>query len=187
MLHLMPLAHPIKPPLVIIRPGAYYRIQEMKNICDLNEVDEDVCSNHRLSCSCGLDYANLVFKNHVLHPMVISNLYCPKCSQNVDVDDERMLVDNDWILEFDLALARGFLQRANLSTIDLSPVFLFDHGYATWNGFTPNELDHRLAERQEIIALADQNMHQYLAEIKRWGCERAQKFREAGWRKALSC
>jgi hypothetical protein len=98
-----------------------------------------------------------------------------------------MLVDNDWILEFDLFLARGFLQRANISTAQFSPVFLFDEGYATWNGFTPNELDQRLAERQEIIALAKKDMRRYLTEIKRWGCERAQRFREAGWRKALGC
>ncbi len=98
-----------------------------------------------------------------------------------------MVVDNNWVLEFDLLLARGLLQRASVGTDQLSPAFLFDHGYATWNGFTPNELDQRLTERQEIIALAAQDMRQYLAEIKRWGSERAQKFREAGWRKAQWC
>ena len=144
-----------------------------------------MCSNHRLSCSCGDSYANLLFKNHVLQPVVISNLYCPKCSKNLDVDGERMLVDNDWVLEFDLVLARSFLQRANLSTAQFSPAFLFDEGYATWNGFTPNELDQRLTERKEIVALAEQDMRYYLVEIKRWGCDRARKFRDAGWRKAL--
>ena len=119
--------------------------------------------------------------------MVVSNLYCPSCSKNVDVDVECMLVDKDWILQFDLVLARGLLQRRNVGTEQLSPAFVFDHGYATWNGFTPNELDQRLTERQEIIALAAQDMHQYLAAIKRWGCGRAQRFREAGWRKALCC
>ena len=143
-----------------------------------------MCSNHRLSCSCGENQANILFKNHILNPMVICKLYCPECSESVDVDLECMLVDNQWVLELDLPLARGFLQSARVNTTYLSPTFLFDHGYVTWNGLTPNELDQRLVEREEIIAIADQDMHQYLAEIKRWGCERAQKFRQAGWRKA---
>lgn len=143
-----------------------------------------MCSNHRLSCSCGENQANILFKNHILNPMVICKLYCPECSKSVDVDLECMLVDNHWMLEFDLPLARGFLQRARVNTTYLSPTFIFDHGYATWNGFTPNELEQRLVERERIIALADQDMRHYLAEIKRWGCERAQKFRQAGWRKA---
>jgi hypothetical protein len=98
-----------------------------------------------------------------------------------------MLTDNDWILEFDLFLARGCLHRANITTPHLSPEFIFDQGYASWNGFTPHELDQRLTERQEIIGLADQDMHLYLAEIKRWGSARVKKFREAGWRKAQFC
>lgn len=146
-----------------------------------------MCSNHRLACSCGQNQANLLFKNHILHPVVIINLYCPECSKNLDLDGECMLVDNDWVLEFDLVVARGFLQRANVHTAHLSPAFLFDHGYASWNGFTPNELEQRLVERQEIIPLADQDMRQYLDELKRWGCDRAQKFRKAGWRKAQRC
>ena len=143
-----------------------------------------MCSNHRLSCSCGENQANILFKNHILNPMVICELYCPECSKRVKIDVECMLVDNHWVLEFDLPLARVFLQRANVSTAYLSPAYLFDQGYATWNGFTPNELDKRLVERQEIIALADQDMRQYPVEIKRWGCDRAQKFRQVGWRKA---
>ena len=98
-----------------------------------------------------------------------------------------MLEDNDWILEFDLTVARGSLHFANIHTADLSPAFLFDQGYASWNGFTPDELDQRLEERKQIIALADQDMHLYLTEIKRWGSARVRKFREAGWRKAQLC
>ena len=146
-----------------------------------------MCSNHRLPCSCGRNYANLMFKNHILHPNVVSNIYCPECSKNVNLDLECMLADNDWILEFDLRLAGGCLQQANISAVHLSPAFLFDQGYASWNGFTPNELDQRLVERQDILALADRDMRLYLAELKRWGCERVQKFREAGWRKAQCC
>jgi hypothetical protein len=75
------------------------------------------------------------------------------------------------------------LHRANIHTADLSPSFIFDQGYASWNGFTPDELDQRLAERRQIIALTAEDMHLYLAEIKRWGSARVKNFREAGWPK----
>jgi len=146
-----------------------------------------MCSNHRVSCSCGRKQANLFFKNHILNLSVISNIFCPECSRNVNFDAKSMLKDNDWILEFDLVLARGCLHSASTNTADLSPAFIFDQGYASWNGFTPDELDQRLVERQQIIGLADQDMRLYLAEIKRWGSARVKKFREAGWRKAQFC
>ena len=98
-----------------------------------------------------------------------------------------MIVDKQWVLEFDLRLASEYLKRAQIHSDLLSSSFLFDQGYATWNGLTPNELEQRLEERQEIIALASQNMHLYLSEMKRWGCERVRKLREAGWRKAQQC
>ena len=146
-----------------------------------------MCSNHRLACSCGRNKANIMFKNHILPPMVVSNLYCPECSENVVLQVECMIFDNNWIMEFDVTLADGYLKRVNVDTDCINPEFLFDEGYATWNGFTPNDLDHRLTEREKIVALAAHDMRQYLAEMKRWGCERVQKFREAGWRKAQQC
>jgi hypothetical protein len=147
----------------------------------------EVCNNHRIACKCGQKQANLLFKNNIFDLSVLNNLFCPDCSRNVNFDGESMLEDNDWILEFDLAIACRRLRRSNIPTADLSPAFIFDQGYATWNGFTPDELDQRLVERKQIIALAEQDMHLYLAAIKRWGSTRVKKFREAGWRKAQFC
>ena len=146
-----------------------------------------MCNNHRVSCNCGQNQANLLFTNHILHLSVIRNIFCPECSRNVSFDGETMLKDNNWILDFDLVAAHGCLRRANICTTDLNPAFIFDPGDATWNGFTPNELDQSLVERQQIIRLAEQDMYLYLAEIKRWGSARVKKFREAGWRKAQCC
>lgn len=146
-----------------------------------------MCNNHRLSCNCGQNQANLFFKNNILNPSVLSNIFCPKCSRDVNFVGTYMLEDNKWILEFDLVIASFFLNRANIDTADLSPTFIFDQGYASWNGFTPDELDQRLVERQQILGLADQDMHLYLKEIKRWGSARVKKFCEAGWRKAQFC
>lgn len=128
-----------------------------------------------------------MFKNHILPPIVVRNLYCPECSSEVELDASCMVEDNHWILEFDVHLAKGCLRAVRIDSHPISPAFLFDEGYASWNGLTPNELDQRSAERREIIPLADKDMRLYLAEMKRWGCERAQKLREAGWRKAQRC
>ena len=113
-----------------------------------------MCNNHRIACKCGQKQANLLFKNNIFDLSVLNNLFCPDCSRNVNFDGESMLEDNDWILEFDLAIACRRLRRSNIPTADLSPAFIFDQGYATWNGFTPDELDQRLEERKQIIALA---------------------------------
>ena len=146
-----------------------------------------MCSNHRVVCSCGSSLANIMFKNHILPPGVVRSLFCPKCSTEIAFDAECMIIDNDWVLEFDLHLARNCLTTANINTEFVTPAFLFDEGYATWNGLIPDELEQKMQERQEIIALAAQDMQLYLREIRRWGCERAQKLREAGWRKAQRC
>ena len=146
-----------------------------------------MCNNHRLVCGCGKNQANIMFKNHILPPGVVNNLYCPECSKEIAIDGECMVVDNHWVMEFDLHLAGSCLSRANINTESLSPTFIFDEGYATWNGFTPDDLEQKMEERQGIIALATKDMHRYLSEMRRWGCERSQKLREAGWRKAQKC
>lgn len=146
-----------------------------------------MCINHRLACSCGQNMANLMFRNHVLPPTVIRRLCCPRCSACLSFDSQRMIADNGWVLEFDMELAGHRLQQARLGTRGLSPGFLFDEGYASWNGLTPTELEDRLAERQEIIALSGQDMHRYLTALKNWGCQRVQKLRDNGWRKARNC
>jgi hypothetical protein len=139
-----------------------------------------VCSNHRQVCKCGSSQANIMFKNHILPPSVIRNLYCPRCSTEARFYADKMIADNNWVLEFDMDLATNQLQRAHVHTTRLSPTFLFDEGYVTWNGLSPTELEQRLAERQEIIALATQDMRLYLDRMKHWGCRRAQALRAAG-------
>ena len=57
--------------------------------------------------------------------MVVSNLYCPECSTGVTIEVECMIFDNNWIMEFDLALAHSYLQRVNVNTECFNPEFLF--------------------------------------------------------------
>ena len=64
-----------------------------------------MCSNHRLVCSCGNNQANIMFNNHILPPEVVNDLYCPECSTDLALDAECMILDNDWVMEFDIPLA----------------------------------------------------------------------------------
>ncbi|MBW1979926.1 MAG: hypothetical protein JRJ12_01785 [Deltaproteobacteria bacterium] len=128
-----------------------------------------------------------MFRNQILPVEVVSELFCPLCSLPVDFDSERMIADNGWLLEFDMDLARACLRGAGIEKRDINPAFLFDEGYASWNGLTPNDLEQRILERQDILPLAKENMRLYLEEIRRWGCARVQKLRDAGWRKAQAC
>jgi hypothetical protein len=63
--------------------------------------------NHRVSCNCGHNHANVLFKNNVLNLSVLTNIFCPNCSRNVNFDAESMLENNDWLLESDLVIPRG--------------------------------------------------------------------------------
>ena len=128
-----------------------------------------------------------MFNNHILPPEVVNDLYCPECSTDLALDAECMILDNDWVMEFDIPLARRCLSRARINSESICPTFIFDEGYATWNGLTPNDLEQKMEERQGIIALATKDMHLYLSEMRRWGCQRSLKLREAGWRKAQKC
>ena len=50
-----------------------------------------MCNNHRVLCNCGQNQANLFFKNHILNLSVLSNIFCPECSRNVNFDAESMI------------------------------------------------------------------------------------------------
>ncbi|WP_163338813.1 hypothetical protein [Desulfopila sp. IMCC35008] len=66
---------------------------------------------------------------------------------------------------------------------DLSANWVFDHGYVTWVGITPNDGETRNIERAEILKLAKIDMKAYLNAMKSWGMDREQRFSQQGWRK----
>ena len=45
-------------------------------------------------------------RDNVLSQEAISALYCPECSNQAKLNPETMLKDNDWIIEYDMDLAR---------------------------------------------------------------------------------
>ena len=61
--------------------------------------------------------------------------------------------------------------------------WVFDEGYATWVGITPDDFQTRELERSEIQKLAKTNLRAYISAMKDWGSSREKRFIREGWRK----
>ena len=122
----------------------------------------------------------------LLPPQILSHLYCPSCSGNVRFNPDTMVKDNGWILEFDMEAARAFLMSEGVSERVITPDFIFDQGYFSWNGFTPTEIEDRMREREEIMKLAKVDRRKFIKELTSWGINRAARFKEEGWRKTAN-
>ncbi|MBW1645693.1 MAG: hypothetical protein JRJ56_05100 [Deltaproteobacteria bacterium] len=143
-----------------------------------------MCMKIELPCSCGKAKAQFNNLNNILPPSVIENVYCPACSAEVTVDPETMLVDNGWIIEYNMEQIRFLLAKTGIAPETVTPEFVFDERYSTWQGVTPTDMEESLREREEIIALAKVDKKKYFETIKSWSINRMQAFMEAGWRKA---
>lgn len=115
-------------------------------------------------------------------PEVINRLYCSECSKEIRYDPFTMIVDNGWIIEYDMDVAK-FASRA-LSVKDITPEFIFDQGYCTWRGLYPMDYIDSLIEREKIKKLAKTDPKKYLEELKNWGTNRMERLKAEGWRKA---
>jgi hypothetical protein len=70
-----------------------------------------------------------------------------------------------------------------MSGEDLTAEWIFDSGYVTWVGITPDDSERRNREREQIRVLAQTDMAAYLKAMKEWGMERERRFSREGWRK----
>jgi hypothetical protein len=140
--------------------------------------------SYEYKCNCGKGIASFNFKDEIFTPDVISTLYCPECSKDIKLNPETMIIDNGWIIEYDMSIARFQSIRLQIDYKDLTPEFIFDQGYCTWRGIYPTDHIDSLKEREDIIKLAKVDPKRYLQEIKDWGNRRMQKLSEQGWRKA---
>ena len=144
-----------------------------------------MCMEYSMRCSCNSREASFQFRDEIMPPEVISRLYCPECSKEINFDPETMIADNGWVIEYDMDVARFSATRSpRLLTKTLTPEVLFDEGLATWRGIYPGDHIDSLKEREEIVALAKTDPKAYLERIKTWGTERMKRLREEGWRKA---
>ena len=67
-----------------------------------------MCMNERRFCECGRNSAFLSFRDNLLPPEILLNLYCPKCRPEVTVDRATRLEDCGWVLEFDVDRAQAY-------------------------------------------------------------------------------
>jgi hypothetical protein len=104
----------------------------------------------------------------------------------VDFDAETMVRDNGWVLEFDMQAARVFLMSEGVPEEVITPAYIFDKGYFSWNGFTPTEIEDRMKEREEIMKLAKVDRRKFIEELKIWGINRMNRFKAEGWRKTAN-
>ncbi len=140
--------------------------------------------SHEVNCSCGSGVAGFNFKNEILSGEVISRVYCPGCSRDVQFDPSTMLADNGWVIEYDMEIARFQAQRIPAQPETVTPDFIFDEGYCTWRGIYPSDHIDSVAEREEVVKLAKINPRKYLEEIKEWANRRMERLSREGWRKA---
>ena len=141
-----------------------------------------MCIDHKMTCSCGKQSASFNFKDEIMPVEVVDRLYCPACSGDIKYNPESMLMDNGWVIEYDMDVARFSGQKLPQSGI--TPELLFDEGYCTWRGVSPTDHIDSVREREELVKLAKINPKKYLDEFKKWGSERMERLAHEGWRKA---
>ena len=78
---------------------------------------------------------------------------------------------------------RTHANSMGISPTELSAGRVFDEGYATWVGITPDDTERRNQERAEIQKLAKTDLRAYYEAMKDWGLNREKRFTEEGWRK----
>jgi hypothetical protein len=99
-------------------------------------------------------------------------------------DSATMLCDNDWIIEYDMDLARGLLaKKLQIDEEEVIPEFIFDNGYACWQEMYPGEKEDIREDRENIIELLQQDRNLYLQAMQNWNIERIKQLKSAGWRK----
>jgi hypothetical protein len=144
-----------------------------------------MCIEYSLKCACKSREASFNFRDNLMPQEVIKGLYCPDCSKNISLNPETMLVDNGWVIEYDMDIAEfSATKLPKPQKTQISPDIIFDEGYATWRGIYPGEHIDNVREREKIIKLAKIDPRRYHEEIKTWSIQRMERFSEEGWRKA---
>ncbi len=144
-----------------------------------------MCIEVRKTCGCGEKNVQFHLRDNIMSKEVILALYCPTCSMDVKVNEEAMINDKGWIIEYDMELAQ-FLAAAklNMAPDSVNPAFLFDTGYAAWLEMYPGEKEDILEERKDIMGLAQTDPKEYLETINSWNISRVERLKADGWRRA---
>ncbi|MBU0730048.1 MAG: hypothetical protein KKE17_08505 [Proteobacteria bacterium] len=143
-----------------------------------------MCIDVRKQCQCGRAKVQFFLKDNVMLPEVLSRLFCPKCPGDEPFDEEAMLADNGWVIEYDIPLAKMLAATKMIDDPEnINPGYLFDKGLACWQELYPGEQEDIKEERAGMVALSKEDQKKYLETIQRWNIHRVQKLKQAGWRK----
>jgi hypothetical protein len=142
-----------------------------------------MCQSYRKTCHCGNQTAEIFFGRMILDENSVAHIYCPECSSGVEKEEKNRVWDNGWLLELNLEAVRPQGSVMGLSPEEITAERIFDEGFVTWVGITPNESKQRDEERSEIQKLAASDLKAYLQAMKDWGAAREKRFSREGWRK----
>ena len=145
-----------------------------------------MCQASTKSCECGSQEASFHFINNVLPENVVRALYCPDCGKSVEFDDESMVKDNGWIIDYEIEGARMFAGEMDVVPEKITPEFIFDSGYCSWVGYTPSDRTDSFEEKKKILDLAKTDRRRYFDEIKNWSNNRVKRLSNEGWRKEMN-
>ena len=142
-----------------------------------------MCQSYKLACTCNQNTAEIFFGKMVLNETAIEEVYCPQCSRNIDIECDSRVWDNDWVMEMNMDVVRQFSNSMGIPPQEVTANRVFDEGYATWVGITPDDAKQRDRERAEIQKLAKTDVLAYYEAMKKWGLNREKRFTDEGWRK----
>jgi hypothetical protein len=142
-----------------------------------------MCIEIKHQCVGGHQRAQFSNLNNILPASVINRVYCPEC-EKPEFDVKTMLEDNGWVIEYDMELATYLLDKHGIDKELITPEYIFDSRYSTWQGMSPTDMEESIRERQKIVELAKVDKKKYIETMKTWSIDRMNAFISAGWRKA---
>jgi len=119
----------------------------------------------------------------ILDETSVAEVYCPDCSQHIETDDDSRVWDNGWVIELDMEVVKARAAVMEISPEAITANWIFDQGFVTWVGITPDDHQRREQERNEFQKLAKTDLLAYIQAMKEWGLNREKRFIEEGWRK----
>ena len=142
-----------------------------------------MCDSYHLTCHCGKKSADLFFGKMVLNQQAVLALLCPECSAGQALRQADTVWDNSWALTLDMAIVASHAATFGVNASEITAEWIFDQGYVTWVGITPEDIASRNREREELQNLAKTDLRAYLAAMREWGIGREKRFSDQGWRK----
>lgn len=142
-----------------------------------------MCDSYLMTCECGRKRAEIFFGKMLLDEKALNYLYCPDCGVDRVRDGIDSVYDNGWLLELNMPHVRSYTSTFGIMPEDLTANWIFDHGYVTWAGITPDDTESRNREREQIQRIAKTDMRAYMKAMREWGIERERRFTREGWRK----